>query len=188
MNTPSLRGQALRGASHQAGASLVVVMILLVVMTLLGLAVLRSTLLEERMSANLLDRSYAFQAAESALRQGEAVAGADTTRAAVPASGCTEGLCALPVSTDADRWLDSTFSADNWRAASADSRSEIAPPASFIVEYMGDAPTWPGCDLVDETSRSPLCLRPRYRITARSLDVAGGERAAVILQTNFIAL
>ncbi|GGD58681.1 pilus assembly PilX family protein [Pseudoxanthomonas indica] len=178
----------LRSRYRQAGASLVVVMILLVVMTLLGLAVLRSTLLEERMSANLLDRSYAFQAAEAALRQGEVLAGASGTRAAVPADGCENGLCSLPVATNTDRWLDTGFSADNWAAASADSRSEIAPPASYIVEYMGDAPTWPGCDLVDETSRSPLCLRPRYRITARSLDVNGGERAAVILQTNFIAL
>jgi type IV pilus assembly protein PilX len=183
MNTYSFHGR-----TDQGGASLVVVMILLVVMTLLGLAVLRSTLLEERMSANLLDRSYAFQAAEAALRQGEAVAGAPTTRANVPANGCTNGICSLPVATNADRWLDTAFAAANWRAATAESRSEIAPPASFIVEYMGDAPTWPGCDLVDETSRSPLCLRPRYRITARSLDVAGGQRAAVILQTNFIAL
>lgn len=183
-----MKSQSLRIGQRQGGASLVVVMILLVVMTLLGLAVLRSTLLEERMSANLLDRSYAFQAAEAALRQGETVAGASTTRAAVPANGCSNGICSLPVATTADRWLDPSFAETNWSAASAASRSSIAPPATFIVEYMGDAPTWPGCDLVDETSRSPLCLRPRYRITARSLDVAGGERAAVILQTNFIAL
>ena len=52
---------------RQRGASLVVVLILLLVMTLLGLAVLRGTLLEERMSANLLDRSQNFQAAEAAL-------------------------------------------------------------------------------------------------------------------------
>ena len=52
---------------RQQGASLVVVLILLLVMTLLGLAVLRSALLEERMTANLLDRSWSFQAAEAAL-------------------------------------------------------------------------------------------------------------------------
>jgi len=183
MNTRSFQS-----GLRQGGASLVVVMILLVVMTLLGLAVLRSTLLEERMSANLLDRSYAFQAAEAALRQGEAVAGADTTRAAVPANGCTNGICSLPVATNLDRWLDPAFASTNWSAATAASRSALAPAAGYIVEYMGDAPTWPGCDLVDETSRSPLCLRPRYRITARSVDLANSDRAVVILQTNFIAL
>ena len=64
--------------SRQSGASLIVVLILLLVMTLLGLAVLGNTLLEERMSANMFDRSLGFQAAESASREGEAlVAAAD---------------------------------------------------------------------------------------------------------------
>src|SRR5690606_30502218 len=61
----------IRVPSRQRGASLVVVLILLLVMTLLGLAVLRGTLLEERMSANMFDRSLAFQQAESALREAE---------------------------------------------------------------------------------------------------------------------
>ena len=55
----------------QKGVSFVVVMIVLVVMTLLGLAAIRSTLLRERMSANMYDRSLAFQSAESALREAE---------------------------------------------------------------------------------------------------------------------
>ena len=54
--------------SCQRGASLVVVLILLLVMTLLGLAVLRTTLLDERMSANLRDRSLALQALVASLR------------------------------------------------------------------------------------------------------------------------
>jgi type IV pilus assembly protein PilX len=53
-----------------------------------------------------------------------------------------------------------------------------------MVESMGDAPTWPGCDLVDEVNRSPLCMRPRYRISARSVEAG---RSQVVLQTNFIA-
>jgi len=58
--------------SRQSGISLLAVMLLLIIMTLLGLAMLRSSLLEERMSANLYDRSLAFQQAESALREAEA--------------------------------------------------------------------------------------------------------------------
>ncbi|WP_031327456.1 PilX N-terminal domain-containing pilus assembly protein, partial [Xanthomonas phaseoli] len=63
---------------RQKGVSLVVVLILLLIMTLLGLAVLRSTVLEERMSANLVDRNLSFQAAEAALREGEALAASRT--------------------------------------------------------------------------------------------------------------
>ena len=87
---------------RQQGASLVVVLILLLVMTLLGLAVLRSALLEERMTANLLDRSWSFQAAEAALRNGEALA---ATRPVVPAAGCAGGVCSTPVATDTFRLL-----------------------------------------------------------------------------------
>ncbi|MBD4271205.1 pilus assembly protein, partial [Xanthomonas citri pv. citri] len=42
--------------TRQRGVSLIVVLLLLLVMTLLGLAVLRSTVLGERMASNLVDR------------------------------------------------------------------------------------------------------------------------------------
>ncbi|KRG69156.1 pilus assembly PilX family protein [Pseudoxanthomonas dokdonensis] len=170
---------------RQRGVSLVVVMILLLVMTLLGLAVMRGTLLEERMSANLYDRGMSFQAAEAALREGEALAQDPATRAAVPAAGCNNGICSLPDAAATDRWLDAGF--NGWQPAATDI-GDVATPASFFIEYMGDAPSWPGCDRVDETNRSPLCMRPRYRITARSQAAnAADGRAAVLMQTNYIA-
>src|SRR5690606_4918659 len=165
------------------GASLLVVLILLLVMTVLGLAILRSTMLEERMSANMLDRSLAFQAAETALREGEALAAQPGTLANVPDPGeaCSGGLCPTPDASQQDRWLDSAFG--GWGSATTHVGGLAVTP-EFFVEYMGEAPTWPGCDLVDEANMSPLCMRPRYRITARS---QAADRAAVILQTNFIA-
>lgn len=161
---------------RQKGVSLVVVLILLLVMTLLGLAVLRGTLLEERMSSNLMDRSLGFQAAESALRRGEAVA---ATAPTPPSSGCAAGICSLPVASNTDRWLDSTFA--GW--VNAPTVSTLGGTPQYFIEFMGEAPTWPGCDLLDESNRSPLCLRPRYRVTAIS---ASAGRAQVLLQTNLI--
>lgn len=161
--------------SRQSGASLIVVLILLLVMTLLGLAVLGNTLLEERMSANMFDRSLGFQAAESALREGEALVAAGPT---VPGTGCTAGVCATPVATDPDRWTDATFT--GWAAATSN-LGALPAPASYFVEFMGDAPTWPGCDR--KFPVDPLCMAPRYRVTARS---TAADRADVILQTNFI--
>ena len=52
----------------ERGVSLVIVLVLLVATSLLGIAVLRSSAMQERMSANLRDRGIAFQAAEAALR------------------------------------------------------------------------------------------------------------------------
>ena len=53
---------------RQRGVSLLVVLILLLVTSLLGVAVMRSSAMQERMSANLRDRSLGFEAAESTLR------------------------------------------------------------------------------------------------------------------------
>ena len=137
----------------QRGATLVVVLILLLIMTVLGLTILRGTSLEERMSANMRDRSLSFQAAEAALREGEGVA---ATSPPPPGSGCNAtGVCATPVATSTDRWLDSGF--NSWRSVTT-SMGTLATPSSYIVEYMGQAPTWPGCDR--KIPVDALCLSP----------------------------
>ena len=92
---------SIRSRNGERGIALVVVLILLLVMSMLALVSLRSTLMEERMSANMADRSASFQAAEAALRQGEQIASA---KPAVPGSGCLNGLCAIPSATAAPVW------------------------------------------------------------------------------------
>lgn len=163
--------------SQQRGISLLVVLVLLLIMTLLGLAILRSTMLEERMAGNMYERSLAFQAAESALREGELVAAASPTP---PGSGCAAGVCSEPDITATERWLDTAFA--GWVDAPAlAGASPAPPPGAYFVEYMGLSPTWPGCER--QVPIAPLCLAPSYRVTARS--TAAG-RASVILQSNFV--
>lgn len=53
------------------GMALFVVMMLLLVMSIAGVAMLRTAILEERMAAVTFDRALALQAAEIALREGE---------------------------------------------------------------------------------------------------------------------
>lgn len=166
-------------AAQQRGVALVIVLILLLVMTLLGLASMRGTLLEERMSGNLFDRSLAFQAAEAALRQGEALA---VTKPVFPTAGCdAAGLCAQPAPAAGllDRWLDPVF--NGWVNATVSLGATAGTPQYFI-EDMGLAPNWPGCNR--ELDVSPNCMSRRFRVTARS--VAAG-RAQVILQSNVAA-
>lgn len=165
---------------HERGAALIVVLLLLLAMTLLGLATLRGTLMEERMSANMFDRSLGFQAAEAALREAE-------TRLLLPgafgsfptqANTCTAGLCSTPVpaANKLERADDPNF--NGWVAAAQ--VSGIAGTPQYFVEYMDEAPGWALCDR--EIPRHPSCMRPRYRITARS--TAEG-RSTVILQASF---
>jgi type IV pilus assembly protein PilX len=56
---------------RQNGVVLVISLLMLLVLTMIGLAATRSTALEERMAANQNDTEVAFQAAEAALRDGE---------------------------------------------------------------------------------------------------------------------
>lgn len=170
---------AMTARRHQQGVALIVVLILLLIMTLLGLASLRGTLMEERMSSNLYDRSLSFQSVEAALRRGESVA-STTPAASFPASGaCTAaGLC--PALVDPAATLLASGGVPVTLATNADAAATAAP--QYIIENMGDAPNWPGCDR--EIPQAPTCMSPRFRITAASVDT---ERAQVVLQSNFAA-
>ena len=165
---------------RQRGAALVVVLILLVVMILIGLASLRGTLMEERMTSNMKDRSLAFQSAEAALRQGEILA---TTRPVVPAAGvCSNGLCGIPdpenVPTPA--WENSNV----WGTAFTATASDGMPAAKYIVELLADnVPPKNSCTTSGDVSE-PVCTgsERRYRITARS---SMNGRAEVTLQSTY---
>lgn len=166
------------GRDRQIGAALFVSIVMLILITLLVLASVRGTGIQEKMSSGLYDRNLAFQAVEAALREGESLVrpGANPS---FPASGCNAGLCAAPDASNTDRWLDAGFT--GWRNATGDMGPRMASAAQFFVESMGTAPRWYGCDR--ELPVSPYCLAPRYRVTAR-INSAG--RAKVLLQTIYV--
>jgi type IV pilus assembly protein PilX len=68
-----------------------------------------------------------------------------------------------------------------WEAADADTRAKAAGAPQYIIEDLGLWPTTPDCDTV--TTIASDCLKPRYRITARSAPAVG--RPAVVLQTTY---
>lgn len=174
--------------NKQRGVSLLIVLLLLLIMTLLGLAGLRGTIMEEKMSANLLDRSIGFQAAEAALREAEVFA---ATRPVFPTSGAcnAQGLCPtpIPIPGSLDRWVDPAFpaapAAGGWINATVALGSLNASAPQYFIENLGEGPNWPGCDR--EIPAAPNCFSPRYRITARS---SSANRARVILQANYAPL
>lgn len=166
-------------AARQRGATLIVVLILLLVMTLLALASLRGTLLEERMGANQFDRSLSFQATEAALRAGEALA---ATRPVLPASGCSAGLCAKPDPTAAAVWESSAA----WTGAPSITvkSGELTVQPQYIIELLADnVPPKGSCTTTGDLSETTCTgSERRYRITARSQEAG---RAAVLLQSIY---
>lgn len=169
---------SIRSRNGERGIALVVVLILLLVMSMLALVSLRSTLMEERMSANMADRSASFQAAEAALRQGEQVASA---KPAVPGSGCLNGLCGIPSATAAPVWkADSTV----WNTAKVVDidMGTHSVGAKYIVELLATNVESPGQCVSQDPNDSCTGFETRYRITA--LSEAEG-RSSVMLQTNY---
>jgi type IV pilus assembly protein PilX len=176
---------------HQRGATLVTVLILLLVMTMLGLAGVRSTVLQERMTAGSYDRNIAFQATETALLEGEEFA---KTLPTPPSSGCATvvsggrsgRICARPTAGAASRWTDQTV----WSAAQAITSSlvetgQAAGESKFFVEIVADYVPFNPDDCttgIDISVKFCEGNERRYRVTARS---QAADRAAVILQSIY---
>jgi type IV pilus assembly protein PilX len=170
----------------QRGIALVTVLILLLVATLLALASMRGTLLEARMNTSAIDRSVAFQAAEAALREGEALAASKPTLPT--ADACENGVCRVPDPADAGdnaRWSD-----DNWDDNSRESAVVVdGLSVRYMVELIQDKlPKQTGC-IAGSIDPNSACVGTDsiYRVTARAYapDDASG-RADVTLQSTYI--
>lgn len=66
-----MKRRVTRQCEAQAGAVLPIALIILLIISLLAVAGMSDTTLQERMAGSMRDRDIAFQAAEAALRQGE---------------------------------------------------------------------------------------------------------------------
>lgn len=169
------------GESRQKGISLVVVLVLLIVTSLLGVVVMRSAAMQERMSANLRDRSLAFEAAESALTY---VQGTVLTSTAWEQRPPTTGECA-------SSGVCPLGAAAAWRAvpASAYDSGRLPEAPEYWVEYVGQGVTNKidddnYCKSDEEVNNPSLdCRTQTYRVNVRSRATG---RADVVLQANVV--
>ncbi len=181
--------------ANQSGASLIVVLILLLVMTLLGLAVLRTTLLEERMSANLYDRSLSFQAAETALREAEAaIQQAHLGNATIGFDCSAVGAVCPSVPTNAVTGTAGCLGTGQycWTNATTDIQTLSAGAPQYYIEYMGQYTNEDDLELGSSANAAQygggggVPLQHFYRITGRSQNPSGSDRSIVVLQSNVV--
>jgi type IV pilus assembly protein PilX len=191
MTTTEIRRRLpVRAIRAQRGIALAIVLILLVVITLLALAAMRGTVLEQRMSSSVSDRGLAFQAAEAALREGEAEAGDNPrNKAGFPADGTCgtdewQGYCGRPSATASARWLDANWEA-NSREATAAVEGVGAQPRYMVELLQSGLPATGSCTTDLDVSPDAQCTGDEaiYRITARS---AAADRADVTLQSTYV--
>ena len=168
------------GREHlQKGAALVISLILLIIMTLIGLAGIRGITQQERMANHSFDRNLAFQSTEAALREIELLVEANKpTPAAGAACSVVDGLmsCGAPANNATPLWNDALST--RWTNATAVGSGALSVTPQYFVEFLGsNFECQPGIGTGSESCK-------RYRITARSND-GTGSRSYVMLQSIY---
>lgn len=175
-------------AVGESGVALVVALIILILVTLIGLAAVRGTTSQQRMSSYFYDRSVAFQSAEAGLAAGAAALAAGTTNI----RNCGQGGSYCRADPFSDPGLLSTSIVTVGSGAYAAAVNATGQP-QFVIELMGsfiDPDTSTGfsqtANAAQYGAQGASATAVYYRITARSGDPAQvGERAVVTLQAMY---
>lgn len=161
---PSLARPQKRKTVEQ-GSVLVIALVILLVLTMMAIAGVQTTSIQERMAGNMRDKDISFQSAEAALRDAELALRDDFS--AISAETCFYPHKATPPSTNpsyCDHLLETSFP---------------NPPHFFIVE-LPPIPE-PLESLESDTFNIPD--PSLYRITAQS--AGGSADATTILESIF---
>src|SRR5690554_508421 len=158
-------------SERQKGSALIISLLLLFILTILALAGARNSVLQERMTGNMVDRNMAFQAAEAAMSEGERE---------LRAGGFRNAISERDNPRNPDAWI--TFFNDTGNAGSVydfdlnisseDYDYELFASPRFVIEELPQAP-----NLVADQPPLPSL----FRITV--IGQGGTENSIVILQS-----
>jgi type IV pilus assembly protein PilX len=162
---------------YQRGATLIVALVLLVLLTMVGVAGMQDTTLQEKMVGNMRDRNLAFQAAEAALRGGEKYLQAATLPAFNNSGGLINSNYTGLRSGDPTFW-DTYPWPSNSRAYST-TFSELSAAPRYVVEEVPTVFSTPG----ESVKFGALKDIKSFRVTAKA--VGGTTDAVVILQSTY---
>ena len=140
--------KTIASTTRQQGAALIMSLIILLVMTLIGIAGMQTTNLEEKMAGNAREQNLAFQAAEAALRDGEEFVNSMCAVAAVnnPAPSYAKGV------------YSETQAAPDYRTMNWDANDSL----SYPIANMGTCGTNPQTNAALDNAMFPST--PRYTI------------------------
>ncbi|MEO5378646.1 MAG: PilX N-terminal domain-containing pilus assembly protein [Magnetococcus sp. DMHC-6] len=119
--------------SKERGSVLIISIVLLLILTLLALGSMKDSVMEERMAGSFRDQNLAFQAAESALRNGEAFIETLATTSDFNIL-CTQGLCSKEATPD-------PFQPNQWGSGFSKSYSGtiagVSDPPRYYIQVIG---------------------------------------------------
>jgi type IV pilus assembly protein PilX len=164
---------------HQRGATLVVALIILLVLTVLGLATMQVTRMEERMAGNSRDVNLAFQGAEAGLRDAEErirlLSSRPTTCVATPCSVWRKDFLPPDLRDEPITWW--TTNATEYGVAGTREVTDVTRDPLVVVEDLGFVP-----DSL-AVGHGPPEGRNFYKITA---DSSGASNTAeAILESTY---
>jgi len=131
---------------QQRGATLIIAMVLLVIITLISVSAMQQSAVEEKMSNNFHDHELAFQAAESALIEGQnwlLALGSEPT----PVDTCGAQPCVLTLSPtqyaeeQTAAWWQS---AANTAVITSTAINNVASQPRYYIEFYRFVPDSPG--------------------------------------------
>ncbi len=161
-------------------------LMILLVLTLIGITSMSTTILEEKMAGGVRNQNLAFQAAEAALRDGEAwIAAQNPMPNAVATCGAPPCLIVEldslgDLTTQNDSWWSSNAREYGTAGGSPDLTDVSADPR-YIVEFRTFQNTG-GLDV----GINPPQGRIYYRLTARG--TGGNTATEALLQSHYMVI
>lgn len=188
---------------RQQGIALIMAIIMLIIATLIGLAGIRNTSLQEKLSANLYDRAIAMQAAEFALGEAEKwlfERGVEEIAATATVVNCSAADATCPAvpantfTTDSTNWQSVTLPSGTNDGFNSGLNADSDP--QYFIQFLGFKSS---AALTDDCGsavpgqyggrdcgslRETTSINTLYRVTVRSsTPTADNDRAIVVLSS-----
>lgn len=174
--------------NRQQGAALIVSLILLLVMTLIGVASMRGTTLEERMAGNMRDRSIAFEAGEAGLRESESGNNSPLETLSYPiqldrdGAAANDGLYhynAEPLDDEND-----PDSINDWRSTAL-SLSNVHQQPGYVIEQVRATPIHPACGQLPPPRGADCAPDQMFRVIVRAWGGSESNNPRVVLESMY---
>lgn len=176
-------------AKQQRGATLLVSIIFLLIMTVLALGSIRGVSLQEHMATNLYDRGLAFQSAEAALQAAQAEVLANPNP--VGAEDCSPTSIQVCKTVPATTFANSNL---GWKNISSNfdvNKNQRLGTPQYNIQMLGQGANGLALGQMNSANNAQYGVNPGvfdqqfYRVTARSSNPsAAQERAVVVLQAT----
>lgn len=168
---------------QQQGVVLIIALIFLLMLSIIGMAAIRGSGMQELMAGNIKDRNMAFQAAEASLRVVERAIDSNSACTVFDGTnGCFNDQNAIaPVVS----WTETNW---NNRSAEANVELKLSKKPRYVVEKLAatDSPVSANAGFsLEFNNDAPSATGgvTAYRIT--SLGYGGTETSQVVLQSTY---